>query len=194
MSIKVAITGNIGSGKSTVVEIFRKLNVPIFNSDEEAKKMYLEPKIKDEIRKLFGDKVFIGNDINKKALANLIFNDRLALLKINLLIHPLILQKYKEWHKKQNYFYTIKETAILFESHLELEFDKIITVACPEEIRILRVMKRDNVTREEVVRRIKNQLPEQIKCNLSDYIINNGIYSLEQQVLKIHNMLIHEEL
>lgn len=190
MGLKVAITGNIGSGKSTVIEIFKSFDIPVFNSDEEAKKLYLESEIKDQLEDYFGDIIFENGEIDKKKLANIIFSNQRALKKVNSIIHPVVMKRYISWHFQQTSPYTLKESAILFESNLQDIFDKIITVSAPENIRLERVMNRDGALKEDVEKRMFNQLSENIKCKFSDFvIINDGVEPLKPQIELIHNFL-----
>ncbi len=191
--IKVALTGNIGSGKSTVSRIFNSLNVPVFHADMEAKLFYTEDEVKETVRKTFGKKVFnASNEVDFKALAEVIFNDKQALTKINRIIHPLTLKKYKRWlskHKDSNY--TIHESAILFENDLQHHFDKIINVTAPLEVRLKRVIERDNLSPDNILDRMKNQMTEAEKNSLADYVIeNDGNRFLIPQVIDINNKLL----
>lgn len=142
--IRVALTGNIGSGKSTVTKIFGIFGIPIFIADIEARMLYYEEEVKEQLRVLFGKKVFTANqDVDTKALASIIFNDKKSLKVINEIIHPLVMNKYERWclNNKMS-TYTIHETAILFENNLQSNFDLIINVSAPSNIRIKRVMDR----------------------------------------------------
>jgi len=192
---KIALTGNIGSGKSTVSLIFNAMGVPVFNADSEAKKLYSEEKVKQKIKSFFGNSVFSSDgSIDFKKLANIIFNDKDALQKVNALIHPLTLKKYKGWLKKnKNAAYTIHESAIIFENKLQSHFDLTITVTAPEEIRLERISRRDNLKPEIISERMKNQMSDEEKCKLSDFvIINDGKVMLIPQVIKINNSIVNK--
>ena len=119
--IRAGLTGNIGSGKSTVTRIFKSLNVPVFIADLEAKKLYHDQQVIDEVRHAFGDQVFSSDSsIDLKKLAGIIFSDTAKLLKINSIIHPRTLNRYKNWVlEHQDSKYTIHESAILFENKLQ---------------------------------------------------------------------------
>jgi len=189
--MKIGITGNIGSGKTTIINIFKSIGVPVFFADDEAKKLYKNVTVKNEVRKLFGNQVFTNNKIDFKKLANVIFSDKHKLKQINDLIHPLVMKKYDEWHQKQNSKYTICESAIIFEAGIKSYFNQVINVYAPIEIRIERVMIRDGVSREKVLKRIDKQLPDSLKNELSFYhIINDGKKELIEQVLEINKNLI----
>lgn len=190
--INAAITGNIGSGKSTVTKIFQSLGVPVFIADAEAKALYEEEDVKQAISALFGQGIFDKNkDVDKKKLANIIFNDKTALQNINKLIHPLTLAKYQQWLKKhQQSPYTLHESAILFENNLQDHFKATLFVNASEKLRIERVMKRDGVSSEHVLERIKNQWPDDKKVELADFVINNdGKTFLIPQVLELDKIL-----
>lgn len=189
---KIALTGNIGSGKSTVSLIFKVIGIPVFNADTEAKKLYSEETVKRKIKSFFGNLAFSSNgNVDFKKLANIIFKNEEALHKVNALIHPLVLDKYKTWLlNNEEAPYTLHESAIIFENNLENHFDKIITVSSPEEIRFERIRKRDNLEPEMIRERIRNQLSEKEKCRLSDFvIINDGKTLLIPQILKINNLI-----
>lgn len=191
--LKVAVTGGIGSGKSIVCRIFSNLGIPVFNADSEANRlMKKDPDVKNNIISAFGNEVYLPNgDIHRKKLADLIFNDNIALLKINGIVHPAVRNSFYKWSEKQTTRYVIQEAAIVFESGAFELFDNIITVYAPEELRIKRVMERDNVSREKVIERMNNQLSDDYKISKSDFVIvNNDIEMLIPQVLKIHNNLI----
>ncbi len=190
--IKAAITGNIGSGKSMVTRIFESLGVPVFIADLEAKKLYELPEVKQEIRELFGKRVFGDNgQVIKTALAKIIFNDQVSLQRVNQIIHPRTLEKYRLW--LQQYAdkpYTLHESAILFENKLQGHFDKIINVYAPFEVRLKRVTERDGVDESYVIDRMRNQMNDEEKNKLADIVINNdGKSFLIPQVMEIHHQL-----
>ncbi len=190
--LKVGLTGNIGSGKSIISHIFSILGIPVYNADNESKKILDSPKLISQITNIFNKEVInTDNTINKKKLAEIVFNDKTKLDKLNAIIHPLVMNDFETWcSKNNNHLYVINESAILVETNLYKQFDKLITVSAPEELRIARVMKRDNCNREKVLIRINNQLSEEEKIKVSDYIINNNEKDLViPQVLKIHKAL-----
>lgn len=190
--LKVAITGNIGSGKSTVSKIFQSLDIPVFIADNEARLLYDEADVREEIRQNFTEHVFDEKDeIDLKKLANIIFSDEKALKKINAIIHPRTLLKYQSWlESHSDYVYTLHESAILFENKLQHHFDQTINVTAPEELRVKRVMERDGVTYEAVHARIKNQLSESEKNKRANFVINNdGKTFLIPQILELDKKL-----
>jgi dephospho-CoA kinase len=190
--IKVALTGNIGSGKSTVVHIFSTLGVPVFYADKEAKLLYNDDNIKKAVREYFGDIVFDQyHEVDFNLLASKIFSDESALRKINEIIHPGVFRRYASWaEQNSDVAYTLHEAAIVFENHLEGHFDAVINVSAPEHIRMERVIKRDGVSTDQFFARAKNQWPEEEKNKKSDFIIvNDGKHFLIPQVMEIHHKL-----
>ena len=190
--IKIGLTGNIGSGKSTVCKIFESLGVPVFYSDPEARKLYDREDVKEQIFKQFGKSVFNEvREVDLKKLASVIFSNRSSLDFINHLIHPLVFESYNLWlNKYQESSYTIHESAILFEHHLEKRFDKTIVVYCPQDRRLQRVLKRDGVAKEEVLKRMSSQMDDVNKNKLADIIIiNDGVKMIIPQVMEINRLI-----
>lgn len=188
----IGLTGGIGSGKTTVAKVFKTFNIPVYNSDIEAKKlMNSSSEIKKQLISEFGRKVYLNNSLNKKYLANIIFNDKNKLKIINSIVHPVVKQHFKEWASHKISPYTIKENAILFESGMYKDVDFIITVTSPIELRIGRVINRDNSTYEEVNSRIKSQISDQDKINKSDFVIfNDNKQLILPQIIEIHNKIL----
>lgn len=190
--LKVGLTGNIGSGKTLVCQIFESLGVPVFYADRVASELYDEPEIREQVKQTFGDEIYDSDGkLIRQKLAGLVFHDEKALRNINGIIHPGVVKRYMQWLEDHvNEDYTIHEAAILFESNLEHEFDRIIMVSAPEEIRLQRVMERDAADEKDVEARMKNQWPEDQKAKKADFvIINDGKQFLIPQILKIHNQL-----
>ncbi|MDR1091056.1 MAG: dephospho-CoA kinase [Prevotella sp.] len=190
--IKLGITGGIGSGKSTVSEIFTLCGVPVYIADAESKKLAgTSPIIREKLIALFGEELYKGNIQDKALLASHIFNDKGKLEKVNAIIHPEVKKDYEEWlEKNKRYPVVAQEAAILFESGFNKLMDKVVMVYTPFELRIQRTMARDNMPREKVLERIRNQMPDEEKVKLSDYVIvNDGAGSLIWQVLNIIQQL-----
>jgi len=192
--IRVGLTGNIGSGKSTVCKVFESLGVPVYYSDIEAKRLYTREEVKNKLMLRFGKSVF--NDLGEvdfKKLASLIFNNKDSLNFINNLIHPLVFESYNNWLSVYGESrYTIHESAILFEHHLEKRFDKTIVVYCPQDIRLRRVTARDGVSEEEVLKRMSNQREDSLKNKLADFlIVNDGVKMVIPQVMEINKVMGH---
>ena len=188
---KVAITGNIGSGKSLVCKIFNHIGINTFHSDEETKKLYFLTDVKKEIINRFGEEVyFTDGSLNKKLLSYHLFQNKEALQFIEDLLYPKLNQVFDEWCEKQNSKYVLFESAILFEKNFDNQFDKIIFVSAPEEVRVKRAMERDKCDEENVRSRMRLQWDEETKKAKSDYIINNnGVEMLIPQVLKINAVI-----
>ncbi len=189
--IRIGLTGNMGSGKTTVCKIFETLDVPVFYSDIVAKKLYDRKEVKKSIKSEFGHSVFTDGIVDFKKLAGIIFNDSGALNFINGLIHPLVFEEYGKWLRQNNNKpYVIHESAILFENGLENNFDKIIVVSCPEEIRINRLLERDNTSVKEIKKRMENQMKDDEKERRADYVIvNDGKKFLIPQIIRLDKEL-----
>ena len=190
--IKVAITGGIGTGKTTILSMFADKGIPVFNSDEIAREiMNTNPLLKNEIITAFGNKAYDKNKLNKKYLSNVVFNNETLLKKINSIVHPYVANEFNSWIKKQDSKYIIYESAIIFETQGEGFFDKIICVTAPEDDIISRVMKRNNFSKDKIKSIINKQLPNEVKIQKSDYVIENiDILKLSDRVLEIHNNII----
>ncbi|MCF8235838.1 MAG: dephospho-CoA kinase [Bacteroidales bacterium] len=189
---KVGLTGGMGSGKSTVAEIFKVFGVPVFFADDEGKKCLGQEDVKNKIVQEFGQNILDDKqDIDRKALAGIVFNDEKALKKLNNIIHPEVEKRFKTWlSKNQDEDYIIHEAAILFESGFYKMFDKIIAVSAPEEVRIKRLVKRDQSEAESLRRRMRFQLSEKERNSKSDFVIyNDGEQLIIPQTLRIHNTL-----
>lgn len=191
--LKVGITGGIGSGKSTVCKIFETLGVPVFYADDAAKEVMNDDEdLKNNIQLTFGKETYTEGKLNRTVLAQIVFNDKSKLEKLNSFVHPATLKKYNDWEESHSsHRYCLHEAAILFEAGVAKRMDKVITVAAPEQLRIERIIKRDRITREEVATRMNNQWTEEQRNSKADYIIYNDENRLViPQVLKIHNELL----
>lgn len=184
---KIAITGNIGSGKSLICKIFNHLGINTFHSDEETKKLYFIPEVKKEIINQFGEEVYFSDgSLNKKLLSYHLFQNEKALMFIESLLYPKLNQVFDEWCEKQTSDFVLFESAILFEKNFDDQFDKIIFITAPEDMRLKRAMQRDRCDEENVRSRMRLQWNEDLKIGKSDYIINNdGVEMLIPQVIKI---------
>jgi len=190
--ILVGLTGGIGAGKSTVANFFKEIGVPVYTADVEAKRLMNSSKVvKQKLIKEFGRKAFVDNKLNRSFLAKIVFNDTAKLKAINNIVHPSVSNSFKRWVHKQKSPYVIQENAILFENNTAHKFDYIITVTAPVEDRIKRVMKRDNTTRNEVLARMNNQIPDTEKIKNSHFLITSiDKSSTKKEVLKIHKKLV----
>lgn len=188
---KIGITGNIGSGKSLVCKIFEHLGINTFLSDEETKKLYLLTEIKKQILDYFNDEVYFNDGtLNKKLLSYHLFKNPKALQFIESVLYPQLNKTFDRWCEKQNSDYVLFESAILFEKKFDSQFDKIIFVSAPEDVRLQRAMLRDKCNEENVRSRMRLQWSEETKIEKSDFIIyNDGNEMLIPQILKIHDIL-----
>ena len=190
----IGLTGGIGSGKSSVLEIFKKIGISTYNADESAKELISSDKeIIFSIKQLFGEDIYNENELNSKLVSKIVFNDKEKLNFLNSIIHPAVALDFNKFClRHRNESYIVKEAAIIFETKTENLFNKIIYVKTPEEIRIDRVMQRDNLSRDDVLNRIQNQINETSIIDKCDFVIDNINYNeLEQKVLEIHNTLIN---
>jgi len=192
--IKIALTGNIGSGKTTVAKIFETINIPVFYSDDIAKELYSDKDVRDAVLSLFSKNILTKDKIDFKKLAMIAFNSQENLNLLTSIIHPVVLNKFSEWQKQHSkHKYVVLESAILFESGFYKHSDKIITVTAPESIRIERIKKRDGVSTEKALQRAKYQWEEEKKIKLSHFVIvNDDETAVLPQVLKIHETLMAE--
>ena len=188
---KIGITGNIGSGKSYVCKIFESLGIPVFYSDDETKKLYLLPSVKELIINRFGKEVYFDDGIlNKKLLSYHLFKNDEAMKFVESVLYPALNKHFDEWCNMQKSPYVLYESAILFEKNYEKFFEKIIFVSAAEDIRLQRVMKRDDCSEENVRSRMRLQMGEEMKISKADFVIyNDGSMPVEPQVLAINKLL-----
>jgi len=189
---RLGVTGGIGSGKSTICKIFGVLGIPHFSADNSARLiMDTNILIRNSLNELTGTDLFAGGELDRKAFAGLIFNNNTLLERVNKLVHPLVFNDFEEWCLAQSSTYVILEAAILFESGGESYTDRVASVIAPVEERIMRVVDRNNMTRDEVTSRIKNQVSENELIRRADFIIDNSeICMAIPQVLRIHNEIL----
>ena len=189
---KIGLTGGIGVGKTFVSEIFQKMGYSVFLADLHAKKCIHESDdLRKEIKKKFGNEIYQKGVLQKNRLADIVFNDTKKLQELNNLVHPFVQKYFEAWCKNQQSKFVIKEAAILFESEAHKGLDGVICVSAPFQKRIERVMKRDNCTKEDVIKRIENQMPQEKKERLSDFVIlNNDKKELLPQIISICKKLI----
>lgn len=192
MTKLVGLTGGIGSGKTTVAKYFEELGVPVYIADSEAKALMNRSKvIRRKLIALFGNEAYVENTLNRPFIAQQIFNDKKLLNAMNAIVHPKVASHFKRWVNKQDSPYVISEAAILFENGSYKKYDFIITVTAPENIRLQRVIKRDNSNKQKVEAIMANQWSDQEKIKRSDFVIEN--IDLEQtkiQVRKIHKKIL----
>lgn len=175
MTLKIGLTGGIGSGKTTVAKIFELLNVPVYYADAASKRLYkIDKELMQKMKQHFGDDIYNKDELDRTKLASLVFNDPKKLELLNSLVHPPTIRDAVEWMNQQTTQYIIKEAALLFESGSNAGLDYVIGVYAPQDIRIKRVMERDNATQEEVLNRMARQMDEETKMKLCDFVITNN--------------------
>ncbi|NJI74426.1 dephospho-CoA kinase [Sphingobacterium kitahiroshimense] len=189
MGIKVGIAGGIGSGKTIICHVFKVLGIPVYNADLEAKLiMNKSDQVRLAVMQEFGDEAYSNGLLNRAFLAAQVFNDAAKLAQLNRIVHPAVIQAAEDWADAQTAPYSLKEASILFESGSYKKVDYSILVTAPIEIRIARVMERDQVTREQVLARMNNQMSDEEKTKLADFvIINDGITPIIPQVMALHH-------
>ena len=193
-TLKLGVTGGIGSGKTTVCRIFQVLGIPVFSADEIAKEIIdNDPVIARRIDTLAGGNIMAGESLDRRKLASLVFNDKKLLEKINALVHPIVYDRFKPWIDEQDSDYVIMEAAILFESGASKRVDKVLTVIADEEEKIERVMLRSSLSRAEVISRMRNQIDDTARISKSDYVVNNSENEMIiPEILRIHRDLINQ--
>lgn len=191
---RLGITGGIGSGKTSVCRVFDVLKIPIFSADRVASEiMEKDSRIKNELNRIAGKDLYITGNLDRAALSAIIFNDSPALQRVNSLVHPAVFDSFSEWAGTQVSPYVIMEAAILFESGAAEYVDKIATVVAPVAERIERVIRRNKLSREQVLERMKNQMEDEKRVKLSDFIIYNAendmiipaILNIHTEILKL---------
>lgn len=185
----IGLTGGIGSGKSTVANYIASKGIPVYIADKEAKKIMERDDVKQKIQNLFTESILNSdNSLNRKKIAEFVFNNPDKLKELNAIVHPEVQLHFKNWLKEhKNYPFIIKEVAILFETGGNKQCDKVILITAPEELRIERAMKRDNLTKKDILVRIKNQISDSKKKELSDFVVEN--INLNNTFLKIDEIL-----
>lgn len=192
MSIKIGITGGIGSGKSIVSRLLEVMGVPVYLSDSEAKRLTAsDPTIRQELIALVGDEVYVDGALNKAFLASYMFGHPERVAAVNQIIHPKVKEDFRQWVNAHSHEPVVAiESAILIEAGFKEEVDKVVMVYAPLEIRIDRTIKRDGATKEQVLARIGSQMSDEEKCKQADYLIaNDNKTALIPQVLEFISFL-----
>jgi dephospho-CoA kinase len=186
---RLGVTGGIGSGKTSVCRVFDVLRVPVFSADSDAREtMEKDTDIIKNLNSIAGKNLYVNGSLDRMELARIIFNDRTMLEKVNLLVHPTVFDHFRNWTLEQTASYVIMEAAILFESGASKYVDRVATVVAPVEQRIERVIQRNKLSREQVIERMKNQIDDETRIKLSDYVINNSENDMIiTTILEIHD-------
>ena len=190
---KVGVTGNIGSGKSTVCKVFEVLGIPVFYADDEAKKVMVNDTVLiTGIKQAFGSEAYFDDGtLNRKYIAGIVFNNKEQLNKLNSLTHPAVFRAFDTWvlNIDPKIPYVLKEAALLFESDSYKMCDRSVLVSAPLDVRLKRVIKRDGISIEEAESRDARQFTEKIKSQMAnDIIINDDTELVIPQVLKLHDL------
>ena len=173
--VRVGITGGMGSGKSVVAELLQVMNIPVYNADDASKKILKnDDRIRRKLQNLLGDDIFFSDgELNRGQMASLIFNNPELLSQTNAIIHPAVFDDFEYWCRLQSSNVVACESAIIFECGLNRRLDHVIMVSAPEEIRIARAAARDHTDKEQIISRVKNQMPDNEKAQLADFIVIN---------------------
>ena len=192
----VALTGGIGSGKTTVGKMFTELGVPVYNSDQWAKQlMTSSKKVKKAIIRLLGEQSYKDKELDKKFIARAVFNNKALLQELNKIVHPAVREHFSSWARKQDYPYVIQEAAIIFENRGHEFYDRIILVTAPQKLRVERVVSRDGASEKDILARMDNQWSDQKKIALSDFVIENvDLKTTRREVESIHNLLLNQSV
>lgn len=172
---KLGITGGIGSGKTSVCRVFDVLGIPVFSADKTASEiMESESSIREKLNSIAGKELYLSGHLDRMLLASIIFNNISLLDMVNALVHPVVFDHFRQWVERQTAPYVIMEAAILFESGASKYVDRVATVVAPVEQRVERVIKRNKLTREQVLERMRNQMDDESRMKISDYVISNA--------------------
>lgn len=192
MTLKVGVTGGIGSGKSLVCSLFSLIGVPVYNADQRAKSlMDTDSHLISKIIDVFGPEIYGHDRLDRKKMASIVFNDQKKLAVLNSLVHPVVKKDAEDWFNEQHFHYAIKEAALIYETGGDQALDVVIVVTAPLQLRLKRVHRRDGSSYRDILARIKNQWPEAEKIKKADFVIrNNGKRSLVEQVWKLHRKLL----
>lgn len=188
----VGLTGGIGAGKSYVADVFKKLNVPVYNSDFQAKELYKKPEIANQLVQLIGEEAFIDGQLNRKFVADKLFGNQELLQQWNAVIHPALALDFKEWvNAMASADYVLKEAAILFESGAHKDCDLVINVYADLPLRVSRVATRDGSSEQQIKERMQAQWTDRRRVEASDFVVyNNENQPILDQCLSIHENII----
>ncbi len=195
--LSIGLTGNIGSGKSTVAKVFAAFGVPVFYADYQAKQCYFEPHVCDKIIDAFGPEFYINErTINRKYIASCVFSNPLQLTLLNSIIHPALNDRFKRWKSQMELSgnqYVVLEAAILFEANLQHMVDRTVCVYASRKQRTERVLQRDDISRSQLEARMNNQWPAEKIVQSSDYCIHNKDKKMIlAEILSLHERFLHD--
>lgn len=191
---KVGITGGIGSGKSTVCDMLSGYGIAVYVADDRAKELMTESEqLRSALVAAFGEATYDGGKLNRAYLAESVFSNTEALVRLNAIVHPAVMADFDRWAEEQEGEYVVLESAILFEAGLDDRVDTTVAVMAPKDIRLQRAMQRDGATREQIERRMDNQLSDDRRCTLSKYaIVNILLEDLQDDVEQLHRRLCYD--
>lgn len=170
----IGLTGGIGSGKTTVAKMFMELGVPVYFADDEAKRlMQNNEAVRTKLIQAFGKQVFKNDLLDRALLAQLVFNNAEKLEQLNGIVHPAVESDFREWVGKQPTDLVMQESALIFEKNKQQNYDAVILVTAPPEVKIERLLKRDQSTRAQIRARMNNQLGDAQKTEHATYVIEN---------------------
>ena len=174
MQKSIGLTGGIGSGKTTIANYLASLGIPVYIADDAGKKVMQQQKIIKAIQQKFGSDIVKENQLDRARLAQIVFNNPDRLKELNAIVHPAVREDYKKWLAEHTDApFLVYESAILFESGSYKDFDYVITITAPLEVRVARVLQRDDTEREPVMKRINAQWTDDQRVSKSDFVIEN---------------------
>ena len=189
--LKVGLTGGIGSGKTTVARIFELLGIPVYYADAAAKAIMNEDEsLKALIKEHFGEAAYTNGVLNRTYISSIVFQNKEKLALLNSFVHPATIRAAEKWMQRQQAAYVIKEAALIFESGSQEGLDLVTGVYAPRQLRMLRTIRRDNINRDEVLKRMNSQINEELKMKLCDFVLYND----EQKLLIPQVIALHERL
>ena len=189
---KIALTGVIGSGKTTAANYFKDFGVPVFIADDCAKDLMLNNhELRTKLISLLGDKTYNDGKLNKEFISDHIFKNKNILNSVNNLIHPMVQNTFNRWFREQNFKYVVYEAALIFENNSEHLFDKIICIKTPLDVIHKRISNRENYSKNRVKNILNLQTSQDTKCYKSDFCIDNTTKEkLFQDIKEIHLSLL----
>ena len=187
--IQIAITGNMGCGKTIICQMMENEDIPVYYSDSRAKQlMNQNESLMRSIKDRFGEESYHDGLLNRKWIASIVFDDATALNDLNNLVHPVVQKDYLNWVSQQTKDIVAYESAILIEHGNQGNFDVVILVQCPKNIRFERIQKRDGLTMDQVQARSRFQWPDEEKIKYADYLIEN--IALEQAKQQLNSVIV----